>query len=282
MKEIQWYPGHMTKARRMMEESLRQIDVVIELVDARAPVASRNPDFDNLFAGKERIVILNKADLADPAHTTAWQQAFRKKGIEAAGFIATRRGEKAKAMKAIEKASAACVARMAAKGVKKTVRVLVAGIPNVGKSTFINTLSGGANTTTGNRPGVTKGKQWVRLGPYLELMDTPGMLWPKLENRQGALYLAYIGAIRDGILDVEELAMSLLEVMAARWMEALRARYAAIEEGMSGLEMLEAICRGRGFLLSKAELDYERAATTVLDEFRSGTIGRFSLELPEA
>ena len=281
MKEIQWYPGHMTKARRMMEESLRQIDVIVELVDARAPIASRNPDFDHLFAQKQRIVVLNKADLADTASTREWEAFFAQKGAEALSFVATRRGQKPAALKAIERASAEKVAKMAAKGVKKTVRVMIAGIPNVGKSTFINTLSGGANATTGNRPGVTKGKQWVRLGPYLELMDTPGMLWPKLENRQEALHLAYIGAIRDGILDTEELALSLLENGMQRWPEAFMMRYPGLSPSMSGAQMLETMGSDRGFLLQGGVIDLARAASTVLDEFRRGVIGRFTLDDPK-
>lgn len=268
----------MTKARRMMVDALKQIDVVIELLDARAPKATRNPDFDDLFAQKKRIVILNKADLADESASQCWARHFRKQGQACLPFVSTKSGERGKALKSIESAAAEIVQKTAQKGVKKTVRVMVAGIPNVGKSTFINTLSGAGSTTTGNRPGVTRGKQWVRLSPYLELLDTPGMLWPKLEDRQEALYLAYIGAIRDAILDTEALSISLLEHMQGHWPDALSARYKKITLDMEGPVLLEAVCQSRGFLLSGGLLDTERAASTVLEEFRSGKLGRFTLD----
>lgn len=279
MKEIQWYPGHMTKARRMLQDMLKQIDVVLELVDARAPIASRNPDFDTLFSQKQRVLILNKADLADPVMTKQFEGMASGSYQAVLPFVATRRGGKKEALTAIEKAAAPIVERSAAKGVKKTVRVLIAGIPNVGKSTLINTLSGSGNAVTGNRPGVTRGKQWVRLGPYLELMDSPGLLWPKLENRQNALHLAYIGAIRDEILDTEELAISLLRVLLARYPKETLARYPQLNiDEEHGENLLGSICRSRGFLLGGAEPDYARAARTVLDEFRAGIIGRFTLD----
>lgn len=268
----------MTKARRMMVDALKQIDVVVELLDARAPVASRNPDFDELFAQKERIVVLNKSDLADDAQSKRWAEYMRGQGRQCLPFVSTRSGEKGRALKAIENAAKPIVERMAQKGVKKTVRIMVTGIPNVGKSTFINTLSGMGNTTTGNRPGVTRGKQWVRLSPYLELLDTPGMLWPKLEDRQEALHLAYIGAIRDAILDTEELSISLLATLRRRWPDALFARYKKIDSETPEESLLEEVCRSRGFLLGGGQLDTERAATTVLEEFRSGKIGRFTLD----
>ena len=278
MKDIQWYPGHMTKARRMMIEALKQIDVVVELLDARAPVATRNPDFDALFAQKERVIILNKNDLAEEEASKCWACYFRNQGWQCLPFVSTRSGEKGKALKSIEVAAAPIVERTAKKGVKKTVRVMVSGIPNVGKSTFINTLSGAGNTSTGNRPGVTRGKQWVRLSPYLELLDTPGMLWPKLEDRQEALYLAYIGAIRDAVLDTEELSISLLSHLQQHWPRALQSRYKKITPEMNGADLLEAVCCSRGFLQSGGALDTERAAATVLEEFRSGKIGRFTLD----
>lgn len=279
MKDIHWYPGHMTKARRMMEESAKLIDVVIELVDARAPKSSRNPDFDALFAAKKRIVVLNKADLCELDDTAVWCADYKARGWDALAFVSTQRGNKGRAIAAIEAAAKEKVQAMAKKGVTKTVRAMVTGIPNVGKSTFLNCLSGGG-AMTGNRPGVTRGKQWVRLSPTLELMDTPGLLWPKLEDKQGALHLAYIGAIRDGVMDTEALSISLLEMLNARWPEALRARYSRVTTDLRGEALLEAVCQSRGFLLPGALLDIDRAATTVLDEFRSAKILKATLEMP--
>jgi len=279
--QIQWYPGHMAKARRMLEENLALIDVVVELADARAPGATRNPDFDALFAAKHRVILLNKSDLASPAGTKAWLESYRASGAAAMDFVATSAHKRKAAISAIEAAAKEKVDRMRAKGVMKTVRAMVVGIPNVGKSTFINRVAGENRAKVGDRPGVTKGKQWVKIGPYLELMDTPGLLWPKLEDPELAKHLAYIGSINDDIMDIEQLAGDLLAELNARCPNELAARYCAIRPGMAPQELLEAVCVSRGFRLSGNALDTERAARVSLDEFRAGKIAKVTLELPE-
>ena len=280
--QIQWYPGHMTKARRMMAENLKLIDVVIELVDARAPEASRNPDFDDLFAQKSRALILNKCDLADPASTKRWAEYYRSKGVKALQMVATESGGKKRALSLIEEAARDKVERLREKGIRKTVRVMIVGIPNVGKSTFINKLSGVTSAVTGNRPGVTKGKQWVKISPLLELMDTPGMLWPKLEDQTAAKHLAFLGSIRDEIMDGEELAGELLRTLSARCPEKLRERYKKLEPDPEGelVDLLNGVCASRGFILPGGVYDTERASRIVLEEFRSGKIACITLEDP--
>ncbi len=277
--DIHWYPGHMAKARRLLQEDLRVIDVVAELVDARAPRATSNPDFNDLFAAKSRMVVLNKADLADPALTKEWEAWYRERGVTALPFISTG-GNRKLAIQRIEQAAAEKVARMRAKGVNKTVRVLVAGIPNVGKSTFINRIAGGARTKVGDRPGVTKGKQWVRITPLLEMLDTPGLLWPKLDQAQYAQRLAFLGAIKDDIMDVHALATLLLQTLQQRSPARLTERYMQVLPDTPGVELLTAVATSRNFLLRDGELDTERAARIVLDEFRAGRIGRITLDLP--
>ncbi|HWQ57705.1 MAG TPA: ribosome biogenesis GTPase YlqF [Clostridia bacterium] len=279
--QIQWYPGHMAKARRMLEENLALIDVVVELADARAPRATRNPDFDALFSAKKRVILLNKSDLASPERTKAWIEHYRKQGVAALDFVATNSQKRKAALSAIEAAAAEKVEKLRAKGVMKTVRAMVVGIPNVGKSTFINRIAGENRARVGDKPGVTKGKQWVKIGPYLELMDTPGLLWPKLEDPLLAKHLAYIGSINDDIMDVEQLAGELLVELSALCPKELSARYAAIRPGMAPQELLEAVCVSRGFRLSGNQLDTERAARVSLDEYRAGKIARATLEVPE-
>lgn len=275
---IQWYPGHMAKARRMLLENLKLIDVVVELVDARAPLATRNPDFDDLFKQKERVILLNKSDLASPLRTKEWVEKYRGDGIRATDFVATSSSRRKAAVQLIEEASAEKVQRMKAKGVMKTVRVMVVGIPNVGKSTFINRIAGKTSAQVGDRPGVTKGKQWVKITPYLELMDTPGMLWPKIEDDLLARHLAYIGSIRDDIMDVEQLSSLLLSDLMRMCLKEVVARYNKIEEGMIPEDLLEAVCESRGFILQGERPDTERAARIVLDEFRAGRIARVTLD----
>ncbi len=281
MPAINWYPGHMAKTRRMLQENLKMIDVVVEILDARAPLASRNPDFDDLFSGKARVVLLNKSDLADSNTTKRWIAYYAKKGVEAAGVSATGGSAKKTAVGLIEKAAKPRVDAMKLKGANKTVRCMIAGIPNVGKSTLINRIAGQSRAEVGDKPGVTRGKQWVKITPYLELMDTPGMLWPKLEDQALAKHLAFLGSIRDEIMDSEELALDLLALLQATMPSQLTDRYGKLAADTPKAELLEAVCRSRGFLLRGGELDTERASHVVLDEFRAGKIARITLELPE-
>jgi len=252
----------------------------VELVDARAPAATRNPDFDNVFSEKKRIVLLNKSDLADPAMTKRWAAHYEAAGIAALPLVSTGNAQKKAALTLMQDAAAEEVARMKAKGVLKTVRVMVVGIPNVGKSTFINRIAGGQRAKVGDKPGVTKGKQWVRITPYLELMDTPGLLWPKLENPVYAERLAFIGSINDEIMDVEALAGKLLSVLSDKNFSALSARYGKVGEGMEPHELLSAVAESRGFVLPGGALDMERAARITLDEFRGGKIAKITLDEP--
>ena len=279
--QIQWYPGHMTKARRSLEESMKLIDVVVELVDARAPLSTRNPDFDDLFAGKIRVVLLNKSDLADKAATQKWLAHFRKNGIYAEEFVAVNSGKKKAAAAMIERAAEEKVKKMLEKGVRKTVRAMIVGIPNVGKSTLINTLAGASRAQVGDRPGVTKGKQWVKITPYLEVMDTPGLLWPKFEDQNVAKRIAYIGSVNDGILDIEEIASELLLELLSIAPDRVTERYKHVTADDTMQTVLESVCRSRGFMVSGGECDTERAAGVVLDEFRGGKIAKVTFEVPE-
>ena len=278
---IQWYPGHMTKARRMLVENLKLIDVVVEIVDARAPAATRNPDFEDLFHDKQRIIILNKSDLASPVETKRWIEFYGTNGILAAAYVATNSAKRSAALDLIQRAARERVAKQLERGIHKTVRVMVAGIPNAGKSTFINGIAGAGRAQVGDRPGVTKAKQWVKITPYLELMDTPGLLWPKLENEAQAKHLAYIGSIKDDIMDVEQLSSELLGELMQRSPDTLKARYKKLEQGMNAQDLLSGVCESRGFVLPGVRWDTERAARIVLDEFRAGKIGRITLETVE-
>ncbi len=282
MPAINWYPGHMTKTRRMLQENLKMIDVVVEVLDARAPLASRNPDFDDLFAGKSRVVLLNKSDLADSNATKRWITYYNRKGIEAAGISATGGSAKKIAVALIEKAAKPRVDAMKLKGINKVVRCMIVGIPNVGKSTLINRIAGQNRAEVGDRPGVTRGKQWVKITPYLELMDTPGMLWPKLEDQELAKHLAYLGSIKDEVMDSEELALDLLAQLQAMSPSQVAERYSKLTAETPKEDLLKAVCLSRGFLLRGGELDTERAAHVSLDEFRAGKVARVTLEQPEA
>jgi len=279
--QIQWYPGHMTKARRMLQDNLKVADVVITLLDARIPVSSWNPDIDNMMQGKQRIVILNKADLADAAITAKWKKYYQAQGIEAIAVTSVKKGEKKQVMQAIERAAKKKVEAMRARGVKKIVRVMVVGIPNVGKSTFINMVAGATSVKAEDRPGVTRGRQWVRIGPYLELMDTPGMLWPKFDDEVTGMHLAFCGSVRDEIVDTDRLCSLLLQKLAQIAPEKLMARYKLAHLEEDGFRVLEAICKARGFIQKGGVYDTDRAVRTVLDEFRGGKIGQISLESPE-
>ena len=278
---IQWYPGHMTKAKRMLEENLKLIDVVIELVDARAPMSTRNPDFEKLFSRKYRVVLLNKSDLADKRATKAWISYFNEHGIEASELVATGAGRRKAVIALIENAAKEKVEKLRAKGVSKTIHAMIVGIPNVGKSTLINTIAGTTRAQVGDRPGVTQGKQWVKISPYLEIMDTPGMLWPRFEDQTIAKRIAYIGSVRDDILDVEEIAASLLlELLKIAPKETIE-RYKKLTEDDDMATVLDKVCESRGFRLSGGAFDTERAARVVLDEFRAGKIAKVSFEYPD-
>ena len=269
----------MAKTRRLLSEQIRKIDLVIELCDARLPHSSRNPEIDRLAAGKKRVVLLNKADLADPGITGAWLRSIRKSGQEAYAADSTKLNGK-ELIGLIERCTKDIVDRAKERGIRKTVRVMVAGVPNVGKSTFINRLRGKGITQTADRPGVTKSNQWVRISPYLELLDTPGMLWPRLDDQTAAKRLCYIGSVKDEITDQYGLAISLLEDLKSLAPEALAARFHLGNTEPEGAELLDAVCRGRGWLLKGNQLDYDRACRIILDEFRGGKLGRISLEKP--
>ena len=275
--EINWYPGHMAKTRRQLIEQLSKVDVVVELCDARLPYASRNPDLDRLTAGKSRVLLLNKADLAEPNATAAWLRFFRSEGLDAVSFQA-RGGRQKEALEAIARAAKPMVDRALAKGMRKTVRAMIVGVPNVGKSTLINNLHGSGIAKTGDRPGVTRSNQWVKIGPYLELLDTPGMLWPRLDDQVAARRLCYIGTVKDDVVDLPMLAIHLLEDMMAVAPEAVCERFHLTDADARGVALLEAVCRGRGFLLRGGDVDYDRCAAVVLDEFRAGKLGRVTLE----
>lgn len=277
--DINWYPGHMAKAKRLLSDQLKRVDVVIELCDARLPYASRNPDLNKLIGGKKRVLLLNKADLAEPAATSRWLSAFRAQGIDAAPFNAS--GGKAKeALAVIDRAAKEAVDKAAEKGVRKTVRAMVVGVPNVGKSTFTNKLHGGAIAKTGDRPGVTRSNQWVRISPYLELMDTPGLLWPRLDDQLAARRLCYIGTVKDDVVDLPMLTIHLLQDLMKVKPEAVMERFRLTDPTLKGEPLLEAVCRGRGFLMRGGICDYDRCCAVVLDEFRAGKLGRITLEEP--
>ena len=280
---IQWYPGHMTKTRRMIAENLKYVDVVAEVIDARIPIASRNPDIDELVGAKPRVVILNRNDQADPAASRLWEAHFRRQGI-AVLMCDAKTGAGVKQFSPVMRSTLKDqIAKWKEKGqVGRPVRAMVVGIPNVGKSTFINKVAKRKSAKASDRPGVTRGKQWITVDQGLELLDTPGILWPKFEDETIGLHLAFTGAVRDAIMDVETLAYHLIELLAKRCPEALTARFKIVpEEGMTGWDLLEHAGRKRGFLVSGGEVDLERTANILLDEFRGGKLGRITLELPE-
>lgn len=275
---INWYPGHMAKTRRLLADQLRAVDAVIELCDARAPLATRNDDLAKLTRGKTRILVLNKADLADDRETSRWLERLRGEGVETMRFNSNG-GKTREILQRIEQASQPALDRFAARGVKKTVRFMVTGIPNVGKSTFINRLHGSAIAKASDRPGVTRSNQWVKLNPYLEILDTPGMLPPRMDDQDAARLLAYLGSIRDEIMDTEDLAGGLLALLHTIAPEAVNKRFRLPEDAEPTPHgLLEAACKGRGWLLSGGRYDTDRAAALVLDEFRGGKIGKITIE----
>lgn len=279
MPEINWYPGHMARAKRLLGVQLKQVDAVVELCDARAPMSTRNPDLVSLSRGKARILVLNKADLAGERETRAWLQYYANHGETVVALNATGGGTR-EILSKIEQAVKPSVERMKARGVMKTVRLMVVGIPNVGKSTFINRLRGSAVAKTADRPGVTRANVWVKVGPYLELLDTPGMLWPRLSDQRGARMLAYLGSIADQIMDAEKLAGDLLLLLFSIDPTAASSRFKPPEsaKGLSAEALLEAACAGRGWLMSGGRPDVTRGSALVLDEFRAGKVGRITLE----
>ena len=259
---FQWYPGHMTKARRMMQENIKLIDLIIELVDARVPLSSRNPDIDELGKNKARLILLNKADLAEDRRNDEWMEYFKKQGYSVVKVNSKMERDRKRGI------------------LNRPVRAMVVGIPNVGKSTFINALAGKACAKTGNKPGVTKGKQWIRLNKNVELLDTPGILWPKFEDQTVGLRLAFIGSIKDEILQTEELASELVKFLNQSYPGVLEEKY-TIESSEDNYEVLRRIAESRHCLVRGSELDVEKAAAILLDDFRNGRLGRLTLELPE-
>lgn len=278
---IQWYPGHMTKAKRMMQEDIKLIDIVIELLDARAPLSSRNPDIDSLANGKYRLILLNKCDLADEQVNAKWESYFKEKGMLVV-TINARDGFGMKAITArIQEACKEKIERDRKRGIlNRPIRAMIVGIPNVGKSTFINSYAKKSCTKVGNKPGVTKGKQWIRLNKNVELLDTPGILWPKFEDELVGEHLAFIGSINDEILQKVELSCQLIAFLKEYYPEFLEKRYMVNEE-QEPAAILADIANKRGCLLKGQELDYEKAAGILLEEFRNGKLGRISIEKPE-
>lgn len=278
---INWYPGHMKKTRELIKEQLKLVDVVYELLDARIPISSKNPDIDALIGNKPKVIILNKIDLADPQVTAKWVKYFKSKNMTVIP-VNTMTGEGIRSV--AEESENAIKDKMEAlikKGRKpRPARIMIAGIPNVGKSSLINRLSGRKITQTGDRPGVTRGKQWIRLKGNMELLDTPGILWPKFEDEAVALNLAFTGAIKDDVMDTETLAYKLLEILWRDHKEKIIERYKTNEEYDSTIELMDHIARNRGCILRRDEIDYSRIAAIILDEFRAGRIGRISLEHP--
>ncbi len=278
---VQWYPGHMTKAKRMMEEDIRLVDLVIEILDARVPLSSRNPDIDQLGRQKARLILLNKADLAEERINSAWEEYFKEKGY----YVVKVNAKNGAGVKVVHKVIAeACkekIERDRKRGIlNRPVRAMVVGIPNVGKSTFINTFAGKACTKTGNKPGVTKGKQWIRLNKSVELLDTPGILWPKFDDQEIGIRLAFIGSIKEEVLNITELAIKLIHYLQKNYQGVLKERYQADEEQEVG-KVLEDIAKNRACLLKGGEYDIEKAAALLMDDFRNGRLGRITLEVPE-
>ncbi len=278
---IQWYPGHMTKARRMMEEDIKLIDIVIELVDARIPLSSKNPDIDKLAGQKSRMILLNKYDLADPARTSEWESWFKSRGFYVYKLDARKGGQMKAITNIIQEACKEKIERDRKRGIiNRPVRAMIVGIPNVGKSTFINTYAGKACTKTGNKPGVTKGKQWIRLNKNVELLDTPGILWPKFDDPAVGERLALIGSIKDEILNISDLSIQLIGFLKEFYPGILSERY-ALDENCDKIVLLEGIAEARNCRQKGNILDLDKASKLLIDDFRSGKLGRLTLEFPQ-
>lgn len=279
---FQWYPGHMTKAKRQMQEDIKLIDLVIELVDARVPLASRNPDIDELGKNKYRLILMNKADLADKEKTKQWSSYFKKMGFFVVSLDARTKNSMKSITDIVMEACKEKIERDRKRGIKnRPVRAMVVGIPNVGKSTFINSYAGKACAKTGNKPGVTKGKQWIRLSKSVELLDTPGILWPKFEDQSVGLKLALIGSIKDEILNVDELAVELIKFLISSYPGLLSERY-DVNESSDITDIIIEIAKNRKCVSKGAEVDYSKAAALVIDDFRSGKLGKITLEIPNS
>lgn len=277
---IQWFPGHMTKALRQMESSIAKVDSIVYVLDARAPLSCVNVQFEPLIARRSALYVINKADMVAPQDLKAWQQYFEREGKAVVTSNSTAGRDAGKIIAALHEVNREKIERNAQKGVQYSVKAMVIGMPNTGKSTLINSLAKDKRTVTGNRPGVTKGEQWIRLDSGVVLLDTPGTLCHSIEVEQTAYNLAYIGCIRDAILDMEGLALKFLEQMTEREPDALRTRYKVEPTGKTPLELYEEIARVRGFVLKKGEIDYERTAAAVMDDFRKGRMGKIILERP--
>lgn len=280
--QIQWYPGHMTKTRRLIEENVKLVDIVIELLDARAPYSTKNPDIDRLAKGKMRLIVLNKSDLADPKLVKEWTNWYSSSNVKVIEIIATSGKGMKDVTAAAEELLREKIERDKARGrIYRPIRAMIVGIPNVGKSTFINTLVGKGSTKTGDKPGVTRGKQWVKIKKGFELLDMPGILWPKFEDQEVAKKLAYLGSIKDEILDTRELAMGFLELGKVRFRKKIEERYKIeITDEMTPYEILLTIGNKRGFILPGGSVDENRTALVILDEYRSGKMGKITVESP--
>lgn len=279
--EFQWYPGHMTKAIRQMREDIKIIDLVIELIDARIPLASRNPDIDTLGQGKARIILLNKKDLSDDEVTKQWISYFENKGYVAIAIDARDKKSARLVDEAVEKACREKRERDLKRGIKnRPIRAMVVGIPNIGKSTFINSYAGKAATKTGNKPGVTKGKQWIRLRKDLELLDTPGILWPKFEDQTVGLYLASIGAIRAEVIQTDEMALEVVKLLRGIYPGRIFEKY-GVEESLEPIDVIHEIAKARNCIKPGGDTDFTKAATLFLDDFKNGRLGKITIEKPE-
>ncbi|WP_084111871.1 ribosome biogenesis GTPase YlqF [Paramaledivibacter caminithermalis] len=279
---INWYPGHMKKTKELIKDNLKLVDVVIELLDARIPISSKNPDIDNIIGNKPKIIILNKSDLSDSKVLNNWIEYYKKRGIKSIPINSITGEGMNNLIDAVKSAAKEKIDNMKSKGRKvRPIRVMIVGIPNVGKSSLINKLAGKKTAKTGNKPGVTKGKQWIRIRKDLELFDTPGILWPKIEDENVGLNLAFTGAIKDEILDIDEICVKLLEKLSIRYPENLKNRYKLDKLEEDPVINMEYIGKKRGCIKAGGIIDYSKVSKIVLDEFRKGILGRITLESPE-
>ncbi len=278
---LNWFPGHMTKAKRAIAEDIKLVDIVVEILDARVPLSSSNPDVGDMTKGKTRVTVLNKGDLADPESTSRWVDYFKSKNISVAVIDCVSGKGISRVPELVKSALRDKIEANAQKGIKKSIRMMIVGVPNVGKSSFINKTSGRASTKTGDKPGVTRGKQWIRLANGYELLDTPGILWPKFDDKKTGINLACTGAVKDEIIDSEYLACSLIGILREKYPDSLKERYKLSELSGMDYDILEQIGKNRGFLRAGGVIDTERASKILIDEFRGGKLGRLTLEEPK-